>query len=145
MVHLDEFHRELADFHFVPGQHGIERNAVHPVLPQLDIDEGQGQPSAVNGGGHLLKNIRRGADMVLVAMGEHIAAHPVFVGHQIGCVRNHQVNTQHILLGEDRAAVYHQDVIFVFKGGHVLANFVHAAQRNNPQFWCLRHNILLSG
>ena len=81
--------------------------------------------------------------MVLMTVGEHIAAHPVFVGGQVGSVRYYQIDAQHIVVGENGAAVHHQDIIFIFNGGHVFADFIDAAQRYNPHFGKLGHKILL--
>ena len=139
MVDFNEFHRELADLHLIPGQDGVQLDAAHPVLPELEVDEGEGQPGAPDGGGHLPQDIRGRADMVFVAVGEYITAHAVFVGDEIGCIGDHQVNAQHILLGENGAAVHHQNVILVFKSGHILADFIYTAQGDDSQLRALRH------
>ena len=71
--------------------------------------------------------------MVFMAMGKQITADMIPFPHQIGDVRNHQVHSQHVFLREHTAAVHHNDVVFIFKNIHVLAYFVHTAQRHNPQ------------
>ena len=60
--------------------------------------------------------------MILMAMGNDQAANllPVFL--KIGLIRNDVVNAQHISLGEDGAAINHDDIIAVFNGGHVLSD-----------------------
>ena len=71
--------------------------------------------------------------MVFMAMGKEITADMIPFPHQIGDIRNHQVHSQHVFLGEHAAAVYDDDVIFVFKNIHVFAYFVHTTKRDNPQ------------
>ena len=44
------------------------------------------------------------------------------------------INTQHIFLGEDGAAVHNDDVITVFKYSDVFSDLVNASQRQNFQF-----------
>ena len=129
--HLDEAHGEAAQLDHLPGHHGIEGDAVDPVLLELVFDERHGEAAAVKRRGHLGRHIGNGADVILVAVGEHIAPYPVPVGHQIAGVRDHQVDAQHVVLGEHGPAVHHNDILIVLEHRDVLAEFVNAAQGND--------------
>ena len=72
--------------------------------------------------------------MVLVAVGDEDAADAVPVALQIRHVRDDQVNAQHVLLGEDGAAVHDENIVRIFDDVDVLADLLHAAQGNDLQF-----------
>ena len=116
------------------------------MLLELVLAQRQRQLGAVQGHGNLTEHIGRRADVVLMAVGQKHAADAVLVLDEIGYVGNDQIHAQHVLFGEDGAAVHDQHILAVFHHGDILAKFVYAAQRNNAELLLLLlcHNGLLS-
>ena len=97
------------------------------MLLQLMLDEGNGQAGAVYRYIHLLEDIGKGADVVLMSMGDHKALYLVNVLLQIGHVRDYQVDAQHIISREGKAAVYDNNAVVKFKGGNVHTDLLQSA------------------
>ena len=134
---VDELRREvLAQPHLVARLHHLHRDALNAVLLQLQVHQRQRQFRSVERRGHLAQDVRRRADVVLVSVGKEVSAHVALLLHQIGHIRNDQIDAQHILFGENAAAVNHHNVILIFKNCHVLADFIHTAKADNPQAAC---------
>ena len=133
MAHMDEFAHKAAQLHHVPGTDHVNRDVVHPVFLQLQVHQGHGQLRPVDMGRNLFQDVGRGADMILVPVGKKEAPDVVLFPNQVGHVRDDQIHPEHILLGKHAPAVHDDDVVLIFKNGHVLADFIHAAQRNNPE------------
>ena len=74
-------------------------------------------------------------DVVLVPVGDEYAANTVSPFHQVGNVRDYEVDAQHSLLRELDAAVYDDNVVAEFEGHHVLADFPQPSQGNDAQFF----------
>ena len=133
---MDELHGEAAASDgFARLDHmqftalGQTRNAVvELILEQLD-----GHAAAVNRRAELTQQVGQAADVILVAVGDEDAAHTVAVLEHVGEIRNHRVHARHGFIREDLAAIDDDDVVAVFVGRHVLADFAHAAQRNHAQ------------
>ena len=66
---------------------------------------------------------------------EH-APDAVLILDQIGHVRDHEVDAVHIVLRKAESAVDNDDVLAVFQHGHVLADLIQTAERNDLQFFC---------
>ena len=103
------------------------------VLLELLRHQRQRQPRAVHGRGQLLEHIGRGADVVLVAVGDDVAADAVAVLGKVGKVGDHQVDARHIVAGKHGAHVHHHDVVPVFKHGHVHADLAQSPQGDDAQ------------
>ena len=82
-----------------------------------------------------------GPDVVLVAVGDEEAPDTGFILNQVGHVGDHQVNAVHVVAGEAHAAVHHDDLAAVFVNGHILADLVETAKRDDFHFFC--QNIAL--
>ena len=120
----------------------MQRDVGHgSVLLELELDQRQRQPRAVNRhhAAQLLDHIGDRADVILVAVGNENAADLVAVALQIGHVRNHQINAQHILLREDGTAVQDHDIVRIFQHIDIFADFFNPAQRDDFQFSFRRH------
>ena len=134
---MDELHGEAARLHDVAGVMGHELRLAHKVvLLELELDEAQRQRRGVHGGIDGLQHIRQRADVVLVAVGDEEAAELLLVFRKIGDVRNDKVHAVHVVLGEAEAAVDDDHVLAVFQHGHVLADLIQTAERNDLQFFC---------
>ena len=82
--------------------------------------------------------LRDGADVILVAVGDEQAPDPGLVLDEVGHIGDHAVDAVHIVPREGHAAVHHDDFTAVLIGGHVLADLVEAAKRDDFQFFCHR-------
>ena len=140
MAHLDELHGKRADLDDILRLDHMHLDVVDIMLRQLTAYERTGQFRSINRCRHAGEHIRRRADVVFMSVGDEIRTHALSVTLQIGDIRNHQINAEHILSREDRAAVHNDDIIAIFKRRHVLADLAKTTQRNNPQ---LRQEYLL--
>ena len=139
VVHMDELHGELPRPDGLARLHGDELGALdQAVLLQLQLDEARGKPGAVDGHVYLLEDIGNGPHMVLVAVGDEQAPDTGTVFDEVGHVGDDAVDAVHVVPGEGHTAVYHDDFPAVLIGGHVFADFIQAAQRDNFQFFCHR-------
>ena len=134
---MDELHLEFARFYGLSGFHRNELGGVlQSVLLQLELDKPGGQARTIDGEIDLLEDIGDGADVVLVAVGDEQTAQAGPVLHQIADIGNHAVDAVHIIARECHAAVHHDDLTAVFIDGHILADLIQTAKRNNFQFFC---------
>ena len=134
---MDELHREFARLHRLSRLAGDELGLVQQtVFLQLQLDEAGAHAGGVNGGVDRPQDIGQSADVVLVAMGDEDAPNLVLVLDEVADVGDDHVDAVHIVIGEAHAAVHHHDVVAVLKDGHVLADLVETAQRDDFQFFC---------
>ena len=102
-------------------------------LQHLPLDHPQSKFGAVHGNVEFGQHERQRADMVLMAMGDQDAADFFSILFKIGDIGNDKVDAQHLLIGKHQAGIDHHNVIFVFYGVHILADFPQPAQGNKLQ------------
>ena len=137
VVDVDEFHGEAPGLDDVAGVVGDELGlAQQLVLLQLQLDQTQRQGRGVDGRVDCLKNIGKRADVVLMAVGNEIAAQLFLILGKIGHVRDDQIDAVHVVLRETKPAVHDDHVLTVFQHGHVFADLVKSAEGDNFQFFC---------
>ena len=73
------------------------------------------------------ENIRNGADVVFVAVGEHNGANRCAVLLQIGDVWNDDVDAEKFDFGKHQAGVDDQDVVAIAQHHHVHSEFAETA------------------
>lgn len=67
-----------------------------------------------------------------MAVRQKNAAHLIPVLHQVRNIGHDEIDAGHVLVvGEREPRVDDDDVVAVFEGGHVLADFAHAAEKEN--------------
>ena len=104
------------------------------VLLELGLDQGEGQLGADQRDVRLLAQQERdGADVVLVAVREHDALDVVEAVPDGGEVRQDQVDSGLLLLGEEHAAVDDQQAAAVLEDRHVAADLAETAERGDAQ------------
>jgi hypothetical protein len=81
----------------------------------------------------VLQEVRQGAGVVLVAVGDDDAAELVLVFQHVGVVGQDQVDARLVVVGEHEAGVDEDHVAVAFERGHVLADAVEAAEGDDPQ------------
>ena len=74
--------------------------------------------------------------MVLVAVGEKNAPDALPVLDEVGEVGDDHVHSVHIRVREAHAHIYNDDVVAILVDGHVLADLIETAKRNDLQFFC---------
>ncbi|MPM60978.1 hypothetical protein SDC9_107832 [bioreactor metagenome] len=135
MVDRHELQVEIADLQ--PGvvaddlQH---RLAGQPVLLELGLDQRQGELAAVERQVRTLtQQVGHGADVVLVAVGEHQRHHVVEAVLDELEGRQQQVDTGMVVLGEQHAAVDQQQLPVDLETRHVPPDVSQPAQRDDTQ------------
>ena len=137
VVYVDELHGKLACADRVACVHGDEFGGLgQAVFLQLQADQACGKAGAVDGHVDLTQNVRDCADVVLVTMGDKQTLDAALILNQIADIGDNTVDTVHVIAGESDAAVHDQNITAVFVDGHVFADFVQTAQRDNFQFFC---------
>ena len=112
----------------------VWRDRLDPVLLQLRLDEGQRQPRADQRDvGAQAQQVRDGADVVLVAVGEDDGLDVVEPVLDVGEVGQDQVDAGLVVLGEEDAAVDDEQPAVDLEDGHVAADVPQAAERDDPQ------------
>ena len=140
---MDKLDLEAAEFNRITGAHAVHLDLLgHLMLGQLGFDDAAGQSGRVNRCIALTQNIRNSTDMVLMSVGDHIAAQLVQVALEVRCIRNDQVNAQHVVIRKGNAAVNNYDVIAVLDHRHVLTDLVQTAERYDLQFFL--HNSIIT-
>ena len=82
--------------------------------------------------------------MVLVPVRQKQTFNLFFVFLEIGGIRDHQIDPQHIFIGKSQAAIDDDDGVFVLKNSHVLPDFTDSAQGYDLQFAKLQSGIFPS-
>ena len=101
------------------------------MLLQLQLDDAGGQACGVDGASELLHGVGNAADMVFVAMRQEHTAYFVLVFDKIGHIGNDQINAIHLIVREAETAVNDDDILAVFKHGHILADLIQTAKRDD--------------
>ena len=131
VVDVNKTYLEAAQRDFVSGPDDVKRNAGDAVLLKLQIHQRERELGAVKRHGYLAKHVGGRADVIFVPVREEQAADAVLVFDEIGDVRDHKIDAQHILFGEDRAAVHNDHIVAIFDSGNIFSKFIHTAQRDD--------------
>ena len=134
VVDRDELEVEGPERDPVALGHDVLRGLLEPVLPQLGLEQRQGQLRADQRDVlALAQEVGHRADVVLVAVREHQrldVVEPVPDRVEVG---EDQVDAGVVVLGEQHAAVDDQQPAVVLEDGHVAADLAEAAERDDPQ------------
>ena len=136
VVDMDKFHIEFTGADHLARLNGDELDGLgKAVLLQLELDQPRGQACAVDGHIHLLEDIGDRADVVLVSVGDEETADTVCVLDKIGHIGYEQVNAVHTVVREAHAAVDNDQLAAVLINGHILADLIETAKRDNFHFF----------
>ena len=61
--------------------------------------------------------------MVLMAMGNENSTYLIPILNEIGNVRDRKVHTRHVCAWKENTSIYDDDVVTIFNGHHIMANF----------------------
>ena len=134
VANFDKFNGKRA--YFDGSVFGNDRKDVggHPLIFQFVRRDAKRKTSPVNG--HLrqvLQNVRQRADVILVAVRQNYADHLFAVGFKIFYIGNNDVHPGSRFVREPHARVDNQNIVAVFQGGHIFADFADAAEKHNFQ------------
>ncbi len=88
-------------FEVLARRHLVQRGlTLQPVLAQLGVHQPQGQPGTVDRNVDFLQQVGQGSHMVFVTVGEQYAQHPLTVLDHVGEIGQHEVDAQHLVVGE---------------------------------------------
>ena len=133
VVDRDELELERAEVEPVARLHLVVDGLLEPVLAELGVEQGQGQLGADERDvAALAEEVRRGADVVLVAVGEDQRLDLVEAVPDRVEVGEDQVDAGVVLLGEEDAAVDDQQPTVVLEDGHVATDLAEPAERVDP-------------
>ena len=115
--------------------------ALDVVLGELALDEAEGHLAREDGDllGEVHEQVRKGARVVLVAVGDHDAAKLVLVLENVGVVGKHEVDAGLVVVGKHETGVNEHHVVAALEGRHVLADAVETTQGDDPEGRCLSH------
>ena len=134
MGHVDELGLEWAKLHDIAGLDFAKVDLLGQLmLAQLVLDEAERQPAPVNRRGNLGQDVGQRSDMVFVAVGQQKAEHLFLPLGQVGDIRQHQVDAEHLLFGEHQAGVDHDDLLVVFENHHVAPDLAQSPERDGAQ------------
>ncbi len=133
VVHGEELEVERAEpLPRALGDLGDDRGQA--VLGELAPDQRERQPRPDQREvGALAQQVRQGADVVFVRVGEHHRVDQVEPPLEVAEVRQDQVDAGLVGLGEQDTAVDDEQPAVVLEDGHVPADFTEAAERDDPQ------------
>ena len=105
------------------------------MLGELSLDEAECELGRIDGNLaiEILQKVRDRARMVLVAVRDDDAAQLVGMLEHIGVVRQDKVDAGMIVVGEHKARIVDDHVVSAFEHGHVLADSVKTAERDDLQ------------
>ena len=144
VVGLDELDPEAPErYGRAKGDDLAEGRLHHAPLLKLILDNAHGQPCGEYRDVDLLKHIGQRADMVLVPVRDDKALDFVDVVLQISGVRDHQVDSEHVIFRKRQSAVHHNNTVFVFEGSDVHADLLQTSQRDDLETFRLYFLISL--
>ena len=101
VVRLDKFDPELSQIdRLAELDHLALRVPEKVMLPQLILDQSHRQSRRIDRNIQLAQHIRQRADVILMSVRDHKALYPVHILLQISYIRNHQIDSQHVVIGE---------------------------------------------
>jgi hypothetical protein len=134
--HPHELGRVRADLRRPVLRHGLDelRISQEPVLVELRLDEPQrepGRPDLRNA--HLPQEVREGADVVLVPVGEDDRADVALVILEVGEVRKDEIDAQMLVARERQAGVDDDDPVVALDDHHVLSDLAQPPKRDQSR------------
>ncbi len=106
---------------------GLLREA---VLAQAIGHERQRERSAVDRDREVAEQVRKRADVILVAVGQHHSAKRLALAEKIGEIGDDVVDPQHLVIGKHEAAVHGDQILAELDQHHVEADLAEPTQRD---------------
>ena len=142
VVHSYKFNAHTAHSDILTGYDHVQRTLrQYAVLTELSLDKSERQPCAVYGYVYLLKEVGECAYVVLVTVRQHNTPYLLPVLFEIGEVGDNKIDTEHIVIGKSKSAIYDEYIVTALVNVDVFAYLVYAAERHNP-YGCLSAALL---
>jgi hypothetical protein len=127
----DEFDFERANLDQAAGKNfakggGFEEAGLFEAL----LHQSQRKACAIDWNVQVTKDVRKSADVILVAVSEDDGANVLAILLEVGDVGNDEVNAEKLRFWEHHAGVDDDDVVPEAQGHHVHAKFAETAERN---------------
>ena len=134
VVHSEEVDHKIADLHLV-ARIDLAQLRLDAMLLEFALDKAERHLRAVNRNllGEVLHEVRQTTRMVFMAVGDDDAAKLVLILEYVRVVGKNEVDARMIIVGEHEAGIIENHVVAALDDGHVLANAVEAAKRNDFQ------------
>ena len=125
---------ERPDLELVARLEREHRVVVELVLLDLVAEQAAGERRGVDRHARELRqDVRQGADVVLVGVGDQERLDVGLALLEVGDVGDDEVDPEHLLVGEHQPAVDDDDVVAVLEHVHVLADLADAAERDDSK------------
>jgi hypothetical protein len=130
--HRDELDLARTDAAALAVAHGDQLGAVEePCLLDAVPGQAKGELRAVDRERQLAQQVAEAPHVVLVAVGDDRPVDPVGVVAQVGEVGQHQVDPEHVHVGEHQADVEQQDAPADLDAGAVAPDLAQAAEERD--------------
>ena len=134
VVRLNKFNGKISQVDHLSVLHLFQFGGADKIMfLQLVGDQRKSQLRGIDRHVHFFQYIRQRADMVLMAVGDHKPLHLGNILLQIGNVRDHKIDTQHVVLRERQPAVYYYYTVSVLECCNIHSDLFQTAQRNDLQ------------
>ena len=141
MGHREERDVECAELHVLTVVDLDERDVLDVVLGELALDEADGELRRVDGNRdvEVHEQVRKRTGVVFVTVGDDDAAQLMLVLEDICVVGKDEVDAGLLIVREHEARIEQDHVVAILEHGHVLADAVETAKRDD-----LQRGLLLS-
>ena len=134
MGDLDEADPERPQPNRAAGAHPFQVAPVgEVVLAQLAGHQAEREVAAVDRDAHLFEQIRYGADVILVAVGQNDAADFLRMGDEVGEIRDDDIDAENLFLGKHEAGVDHDQIAPAAQHRAIQTEFAEATERDDLQ------------
>ena len=129
VVGLDKLHSEAAERNGRTERDHLSLGGLHhsPLL-ELVLYDAHREPCGEHRDIDLLKDVRQRADVVLMSVCDDKTLDFIDVILEISSVRDHQVDSEHVVLGKGQSAVYYNNTVFVFEGSYIHTDLLKASE-----------------
>ena len=134
MIGLNKLDAEASKIHGGAEFHNLSLGRLqHAPLCQFVLNDAHGQPCGKNRHVDLLQHVGQRADVVLVTVGDHKSFYFIDVVFEIGRIRDHEVDAEHVVFRKRQTAVHDNDTVLTLKGSYIHADLLKTAQGDDLQ------------
>ena len=140
VVHREEVEAEHAEVHVAAGLDLAQLRLLDAVFLELARDDAERELGAEHGHrcAEVLEQVRQRARVVLVAVGDDDAAKLLFALNDVAVVRQDEIDAGVVVVREHESRVDDDHVVPELENGHVLADPVEPAERDDAKAILLR-------
>ncbi len=134
VISLDKLNPEISECNGLSRPDHLSARCFQesPFL-QLMLDQTHGEFRGIQRNIDFLNNVRYGADMIFMAVGEYKPLYLINIFLKIRNIRNDKIHTQHVILRKSKTAVNNNNAVTKLKCRYVHSDLLKTAQRYNPK------------